>query len=83
MTKYLVGESSGVPLEVLLGRKYLGGESEGAILVIPVLRSRMVTMIRYIDLIVLIKREGMIIDGCTTYTPYGRERPIKIQGVIT
>ena len=83
MTKYLVGESSGVPLEILLGRKYLSGESEGVIFTIPVLHSRMITMIRYIDLVVLIKRKDIVIDGCTTYTPYRRERPIKIQEEAT
>jgi len=83
MVKYLVGESSGVPLKVLLGIKYKAGESEGVTFVIPPLRSRMVTMIRYIDMVVLIKREGVVIDGCTTYTPYKRERPIKTQEVAT
>ena len=45
--------------------------------------TKLVTVIRYVDLVVLIKREGVIVDGCTTYTPYKRERPIKIQEEVT
>jgi len=47
------------------------------------IHSKIITIIRYIDLVVLIKRKGKVIDGCTTYTPYKRERPIKIQEEIT
>jgi len=83
MVKYLAGESTGVPLEVPLSKKYLGGESEGVPFTVPLLRSKIATIIRYIDLVVLIKREGVIVDGCTTYTPYRRERPIKTQEVVT
>ena len=83
MVKYLAGESDGVPLKLLLGIKYKAGESEGVTFIIPPLRSRMVTVIRYVDLAVLIKREGVIVDGCTTYTPYKREKPIEVQEAMT
>ena len=39
--------------------------------------SKIVTIIRYVDLVVLIKRNGVVIDGCTTYTPFRPERPIQ------
>ena len=39
--------------------------------------SKIVTIIRYVDLVVLIRRNGVVIDGCTTYTPFRSERPIQ------
>jgi hypothetical protein len=84
MVKYLSGTSEGT-VYAKYSLKYMSGESTGVQfelvpLIIPVQLSLMVRM-KYIEGTVIVKREGKVVDYCTTYVPYRTPRPAPVEQV--